>query len=215
MIKNINRLDFEGKIHRLPKDGCWVWTGAKTEKGYGTFYTDNNRYRAHRISYELYVGEIPDGMFVCHKCDNPWCVNPAHLWIGTNADNQQDKHNKGRGKGWIVNDEAKSRISELHKGNTYNLGRTLSDDHKAKLSIAHTGKTLSEEHKAKITASLVGHKVSSETKEKLRAGSTGNKNALGKVRSPESIERYRKAAIKREAVKKANKSLNDINNLIT
>lgn len=234
MKKEKTKLLIESKINRFSKNSCWIWIGAKNEKGYGVIQIDGKRHRAHRLVYELYVGSIPPGMLVCHSCDEPSCCNPKHLWLGTNADNQRDKHAKGRGRGWMVSDENRARISELHKGNTYNLGRVLSDDHKAKLSASHTGKTLSNEHKAKIGASLIGREVSSETREILRAKSTGNKNALGRchsddakaarsktmidntrgkgsVRTAESKERYRQAAIKREAVRKANKSVDAVN----
>lgn len=79
---------------------CWIWTGAKRNKGYGAFvYVKNNNVvqgRAHRYSYELHFGEIPNGAFVLHKCDNPACVNPEHLFIGSNQDNVDDMMNKGR-----------------------------------------------------------------------------------------------------------------------
>jgi len=236
MIKKATKLRFESKINKTPKGGCWIWTSGKNEKGYGMIQVGGKQIRAHRLSYELYVGDIPPGMLVCHSCDEPSCCNPKHLWLGTNADNQRDKMDKGRdhfSKGYVVSDKNRARNSELHKGNTYNLGRVLSDDHKAKLRASHTGKKLSDEHKAKIVASLIGRKVSSETKERLRAKSTGNKNALdcrhsdesktarsksmvgntrgkGSVRSAESIKRYSEAAIKREAIRKANKSVNNL-----
>ena len=216
MIKKETKLRFESKINKLPNGGCWIWNGGNNEKGYGMIQVGGKQIRAHRLSYELYVGAVPPGMLVCHSCDNPPCCNPKHLWLGTNADNQRDKLNKGRdhfSNGYVMSDKNRARISKLHKGNKYNLGRVLSDEHKAKLSASHTGKTLSDEHRAKIGTSLIGHGVSSKTRKILRAKSTGNKNALGSVRSAESIERYRKAAIKREAVRKANKSVNNINNL--
>lgn len=79
-------------------DGCWEWTGATTY-GYGKFKADNGaRTLAHRFSYALYVGPIPQGMFVCHHCDNPPCVRPDHLWLGTALDNTRDMFAKGRAR---------------------------------------------------------------------------------------------------------------------
>lgn len=80
-IKNINKTDT-----------CWLWTGNLATTGYGRI----KKLYAHRISYEMFNGKIPDGMFVCHKCDNPPCVNPDHLFLGTQLDNIRDMHKKGR-----------------------------------------------------------------------------------------------------------------------
>jgi hypothetical protein len=89
---------FWAKVHKA--DGCWLWTASKRNKGYGAFsYTLDNKMiqdRAHRFSYRLHVGEIPPGLFVLHHCDTPACVNPAHLFLGTNQDNVLDMHAKGR-----------------------------------------------------------------------------------------------------------------------
>lgn len=82
----------------VQKNGCWVWRLAKKEKGYGVFTENRNQklVYVHRFSYELFKGPIPHGMFVCHKCDNPPCCNPDHLFTGTNSDNMRDCVQKGR-----------------------------------------------------------------------------------------------------------------------
>jgi hypothetical protein len=83
---------------KLP-NGCEIWTGIKSKEGYGQLklkYEQKSESRAHRISWILHNGPIPDGMCVCHSCDNPPCINPDHLFLGTNADNVRDCVSKGR-----------------------------------------------------------------------------------------------------------------------
>ena len=76
---------------------CWEWQNATNNIGYGMFrWTSGKMRTAHRASYEIYKGPIPEGMIVCHTCDNPKCVNPEHLWVGTRKDNYDDMVSKGR-----------------------------------------------------------------------------------------------------------------------
>lgn len=77
-------------------EGCWEWTGGRTPKGYGLLLVEGRKVYAHRFSYARFVGPIPDGLLVCHHCDNPPCVRPDHFFLGSNTDNMRDASRKGR-----------------------------------------------------------------------------------------------------------------------
>jgi len=80
----------------LSSSGCWEWTAGKNAGGYGRITFKGKVTLAHRLSYQTFCGPIPDGVYVCHHCDNPSCINPDHLWLGTNSDNILDCSKKGR-----------------------------------------------------------------------------------------------------------------------
>jgi hypothetical protein len=99
---------FHAKYYIDLATGCWLWLAAKNEDGYGHIGIGPSRCGlAHRVSYELFRGKIPVGMKVCHHCDAPDCVNPDHLFLGTDADNSTDRDNKGRLAFGVRNGRAK------------------------------------------------------------------------------------------------------------
>ena len=99
------KIDIPGRSSEIPNieevdfDKCWIWNGVRTREGYGHLVNkEYSHFYAHRFSYLLFYGSIPEGLKICHSCDNPWCVNPEHLWAGTQNDNVQDAVRKGRFK---------------------------------------------------------------------------------------------------------------------
>lgn len=88
-------------------DECWLWTSRIDKHGYGRWSGN----LAHRLAYTHFKGPIPAGLLVCHTCDNPVCVNPAHLWLGTNADNARDKVAKGRARGGSLSGGNRAKLT--------------------------------------------------------------------------------------------------------
>jgi len=110
MVKDKSVQDrFMAKVMPEPNTGCWIWIASMNIKGYGTFGIGQRSMSStsHRVSYEMFKGDIPKGMHVLHHCDNPFCVNPDHLWLGTNLDNNKDKVKKGRAAKGIFHPRAR------------------------------------------------------------------------------------------------------------
>lgn len=101
---------FWKKVNQLAPNECWPWLAAINNTGYGIINRNGKPVLAHRIAYEIASGHtlLADHV-VCHSCDNRWCVNPAHLWIGSVSDNNEDRHKKGRSRGGALTGETNPR----------------------------------------------------------------------------------------------------------
>lgn len=116
---------FYSKILLPNEDGCMLWTGSKTLYGYGQFAHKKITTRSHRFSYIFHIGEIPKNLLVCHKCDNPSCVAPDHLFLGTPRDNMLDKMKKGKGR-WGSHE--KNGMSKLTLEKANYIRKLIKDD---------------------------------------------------------------------------------------
>jgi len=155
---------FWGEVDIGGDNECWEWKRCISWDGYGQFYWkehDGPR-RSNRVAWEFTYGIIPDGMLVCHTCDNTRCCNPSHLFLGTQKDNMQDASYKGR---LIHPKEGMRNMALAMMGNQRTLGRHHTEAARLKMSKALKGKRKTEEHKRKLSES---HKnPSEETKRKM------------------------------------------------
>lgn len=106
-------------VQMCPMTGCWLWTGYVNSAGYGVITVQwdpttkrSSCDRAHRVSYRIFVGDFPAGTFICHKCDVPLCVNPAHLYAGSPATNVRDAVARGRQRNLTGEDHGMSKLTE-------------------------------------------------------------------------------------------------------
>ncbi len=128
---------------KVDKSGdCWLWTGSKNSKGYGNIGVDGKTRRAHRIAWELENGPIPDGVEVCHSCDNPSCVRVSHLFLGAPSENTADMWNKGRGFSRLTEAQvAEIRQRYAQGGVSYTMLAPSYGVHWSTIAYAVTGKT--------------------------------------------------------------------------
>lgn len=103
---------FWANVARSPDGGCWDWQGTTDRKGYGRISINGKRLAAHRYSYEMHHGSIPNDMYVLHRCDRPICVAPHHLFLGDQFDNMQDCNRKGRGNQAFGERSGASKLKE-------------------------------------------------------------------------------------------------------
>lgn len=92
---------------------CWKWSGARLSDGYGRFKTDGKFITSHRFSYILHFGDIPKNQCVCHRCDNPPCCNPEHLFLGTKKENADDRDKKGRNVNFHGEEHGSSKLTAV------------------------------------------------------------------------------------------------------
>lgn len=122
-----------------PNSGCWLWSGAQDNRGYGRVTIKTKHHRTHRLAYEIVNGQIPNGMHVCHKCDVTSCSNPQHLFIGTPSENAIDMIKKNRGgtqklTSIEINEIKISSLKQTELAKKYGVSQAIISYHKQRVA---------------------------------------------------------------------------------
>ncbi len=126
-ISSTKTIEDEFNDHVIKKEGCWDWkTEGNKNNRYAKIYKKGKGYIGSRVSYEIHKGEIPDGLIICHTCDNPICTNPDHLFLGTKKDNSDDCISKGRHRTTLNIPQVKEIKARLRSGEKY---KKISEDY--------------------------------------------------------------------------------------
>lgn len=128
-----------------PNSGCWLWLGSTNAKGYAHLKYDMRQQRANRFSWSAYNGPIPEGLHVLHSCDNRLCVNPEHLFLGTNQDNVDDKMKKGR-----AGQNGNALKTHCPRGHEYTEENTYRQKNKNQRSCLICKRALTQKHNLKV-----------------------------------------------------------------
>lgn len=199
------RCQFLSKVPAgLGESECWEWSAARLQSGYGVIMVAGDGLKsAHRVSYELFVSKIPEGMFVCHHCDNPCCVNPSHLFIGTNADNAADMAKKGRAA-W-KNKSQPPEIREKISATRRMSGWKPSQAQIQASIVARAEKMKDPDYRESVASKMRGEKnpnygktMSQETRDKLASHWEKGGPMLGKKHSEATKQKMREAALARQ-----------------